>query len=680
MAIGDSERGREARPGGGELQLPTRSRCCSATATGPSGRRRLRDRGDPELRGDRGPERGREARPGGGELAPRHRVRCCSATATAPSRRRPTYATGTVPSRVAIGDLNGDGKPDLAVANRRCSATVSVLLGNGNGDLRGEDDYGTGTPALLGGDRGPERGRKTRPGGGERRLQHGLGAARQRRWDLRHEERLRHRELAPLGGNRGPERGRETRPGGGERSSNTVSVLLNLSGLASAPALQSPADGSAISSSPQFVWQGIGIATAYSVVVATDPLLQSPIWTAQLTAGSTGVTYSGAPLSSGVGYYWSVRALVSGQWTAYAPPRHFSPSLGSVESRRPTLAAPTNLAIVALPETFSWSTVTGAATYRMMIGADPALSSPLWASGVSAAASAVVPAGIPGVVVGSTYYWTATAIDAAGIEGPASTARAFALSASSALPAQPVLVAPVGGSTVSTSVVAFAWNQAAGATRYRIVYSTSSSGFPAGSSATWALDGLAQTTAQVILPGGDATLYWKVIPANSSGLGAESAVESFHYSRSTGPLTGVVIENPAGNVKFGLNSSVDGDCEDHRRTQRLGAGHLEGGRRPTGSRSRFVPADAEHISTESPPLPTSVAGAHTIQCVVTSPSTVPSVAQPYEVVNRPRARPPRCPRWCCHRVCRLTVPARRPSPRASWMPVACWCPPTLAAL
>ena len=38
------------------------------------------------------------------------------------------------PASVALGDLNGDGMPGMAVANTG-SDSLSVLLGNGNGSL-----------------------------------------------------------------------------------------------------------------------------------------------------------------------------------------------------------------------------------------------------------------------------------------------------------------------------------------------------------------------------------------------------------------------------------------------------------------------------------------------------------------------------------------------------------------
>src|ERR1044071_5836628 len=53
----------------------------------------------------------------------------CSAPNFIPSG---LFSAGNQPVFVAVGDLNGDGKQDLAVVNK-FSADVSVLLGRGDG-------------------------------------------------------------------------------------------------------------------------------------------------------------------------------------------------------------------------------------------------------------------------------------------------------------------------------------------------------------------------------------------------------------------------------------------------------------------------------------------------------------------------------------------------------------------
>lgn len=58
-----------------------------------------------------------------------------------------SFDTGPVPGSVAMGDVNGDGKPDLAVGNRS-TTTVSILLGNGDGTFGAKVDYGTGGGAV----------------------------------------------------------------------------------------------------------------------------------------------------------------------------------------------------------------------------------------------------------------------------------------------------------------------------------------------------------------------------------------------------------------------------------------------------------------------------------------------------------------------------------------------------
>jgi len=56
------------------------------------------------------------------------------------------FTVGTQPISVAIGDLNGDGKPDLAVANAN-SANVSILLGTGTGSFGAATNFAEGTNA-----------------------------------------------------------------------------------------------------------------------------------------------------------------------------------------------------------------------------------------------------------------------------------------------------------------------------------------------------------------------------------------------------------------------------------------------------------------------------------------------------------------------------------------------------
>jgi hypothetical protein len=55
------------------------------------------------------------------------------------------YATGANPDSVAVGDFNGDGIPDLVVANAGNSpytdSSVSVLLSNGDGTFRAAVNY-----------------------------------------------------------------------------------------------------------------------------------------------------------------------------------------------------------------------------------------------------------------------------------------------------------------------------------------------------------------------------------------------------------------------------------------------------------------------------------------------------------------------------------------------------------
>src|SRR5437899_2425683 len=60
----------------------------------------------------------------------------------------PTYAVGANPVSAAVGDFNGDGHLDLAVANggtnRTPAGTVSILLGKGDGTFGAAQSYAIG--------------------------------------------------------------------------------------------------------------------------------------------------------------------------------------------------------------------------------------------------------------------------------------------------------------------------------------------------------------------------------------------------------------------------------------------------------------------------------------------------------------------------------------------------------
>ncbi|MCL1469047.1 VCBS repeat-containing protein, partial [Argonema galeatum A003/A1] len=70
-----------------------------------------------------------------------------TATATTTFAAATNFAVGTNPYSVTVGDFNGDGKTDIAAANRT-SNNVSVLLGTGTGSFGAATNFAVGNSPL----------------------------------------------------------------------------------------------------------------------------------------------------------------------------------------------------------------------------------------------------------------------------------------------------------------------------------------------------------------------------------------------------------------------------------------------------------------------------------------------------------------------------------------------------
>jgi hypothetical protein len=64
------------------------------------------------------------------------------------------YNVGGFPFAVSVADINGDGNPDIIVANHN-NDTVTILLNNGNGSFSNTGEFPVRPPALANGSNGP---------------------------------------------------------------------------------------------------------------------------------------------------------------------------------------------------------------------------------------------------------------------------------------------------------------------------------------------------------------------------------------------------------------------------------------------------------------------------------------------------------------------------------------------
>ncbi|MGC8816312.1 MAG: STT3 domain-containing protein [Candidatus Hadarchaeum sp.] len=172
------------------------------------------------------------------------------------------------------------------------------------------------------------------------------------------------------------------------------------------PTLVSPEkDGSVNTAQPTFRWSG-GVADNFRIVVDDDPNFGSPeiFFTLGLVRSYT----APEPLPDGT-YHWKVVSVVGSQ-LASSPV--WTLTIDTIPPEAPEPLAPSNHATLTENRpTFSWSSVLGAASYRLVLDNDQDFSSPML-DNLTSATSLTLPFDLsPG-----SYYWKVYALDQAGNE------------------------------------------------------------------------------------------------------------------------------------------------------------------------------------------------------------------------------------------------------------------------
>jgi len=315
------------------------------------------------------------------------------------------------------------------------------------------------------------------------------------------------------------------------RASNTCgdsnwSSVWNLTIIAApgAPTLSSPANGSGTpDTTPTFIWSSVSGATSYRVQVDDNSDFSSP--EIDQTTPNTQYTPS-SPLSTGT-YYWRVRASNtcgdsnwSSAWDVFicsGPPQGPSPQ------------SPANASTTCdTTPAFTWSSVSGATSYRVHVDDNSDFSSPeidQTTSTTQYTPSSPLSTG--------TYYWRVRVSNAC---GDSNWSSPWSVTITGP-PGVPTLSTPANGSDTSDTTPTFIWSSVSGATSYRI---------QADNNSDFSSPEIDQTTSDTeytpsspLSPG---TYYWRVGASNTCG---DSNWSSSWSVTVTGPPGVPTLSSPA---------------------------------------------------------------------------------------------------------------------------------------
>jgi hypothetical protein len=229
---------------------------------------------------------------------------------------------------------------------------------------------------------------------------------------------------------------------------------------AGTPTLVSPIDNAV--NQPVIVtlnWNTVPNADTYRLQVSLDPGFVTTVYN-DSTRTNTSQIVSG--LSIGTKYYWRVNSKIAGGSSAYSDIWSFTTITVPLP---PVLILPAASAInISSSPNLSWSTSTGANTYRLQVSTSSAFVTTVYNNGALTGTSQ----SITGLIGGTVYYWRVSATNAAGTS--AYSTRSFTTIAAGT----PTLVAPLDSAQNQSVNPTLVWNVVPGASSYRLQVSTSS--------------------------------------------------------------------------------------------------------------------------------------------------------------------------------------------------------------
>ena len=374
------------------------------------------------------------------------------------------FSAGTQPFSVAVGDFNGDGKPDLAISNV-ASGNVTVLLGNGTGGFTAAP----GSPFAVGAY--PES----------------VAVA-----DFNADGKL---DLAVAG------------VGLYQSTGLNVTVLLGdgAGGFTAAPGgASATGDAPTALAVADFNEDGLPDLAVINPETGTVAILLG-----NGTGGFTSAT--GSPFTAGA----QAVALAAGDFNADGKPDFAVANYGSnnltvlLNGSTPPLKllSPVNGTTgLSVTPTLSWSAQAGATSYDVHFGTSSPPPLVTNTTATTYAPSALAP--------GTLYYWQVVAkTGAATLSSPIWSFMTQVLP-----PAAPVLSLPANGATGVLVAPTLAWTPSTGATSYDVSFGTSA-----------APSVVANTSGTSYSPGtlsATTTYYWQIAAKNAAG-SAASATWSF---------------------------------------------------------------------------------------------------------------------------------------------------------